>query len=68
MWLNHANKSHRTKIIITKDIILGAKKSFFSQNNLNPELLNNQKNIFFQLTCKYRMWLKHTNKSHRKQK
>ena len=46
MWLNHANKSHRTKIIITKDTILGAKKSFFSQNNLNPELLNNQKYIF----------------------
>ena len=47
MWLNHANKSHRTKIIITKDTILGAKKSFFSQNNLNPELLNNQKIYFF---------------------
>jgi len=27
------------KIIITKDTILGANKSFFSQNKLSPEIL-----------------------------
>ena len=67
MWLNHANKSHRTKIIITKNTILGAKKSFFFTKQFEPRIIKqSKKNI--QLTCKYRMWLKHTNKSHRKQK
>ena len=49
MWLNHANKSHRTKIIITKNTILGAKKSFFFTKQFEPRIIKQSKKYIFSI-------------------